>query len=69
MDVVFDTVGGETFRRAYTPLKAGGFLVPSMAFPAERSIVPPTSAKQWYFNKIKKHHRSFISLFTLPRFP
>jgi len=68
MDVVFDTVSGENFRRAYTPFNPGGFLVPSVASPAERSIVPPTSAKQWYFNKIKKHRRSFI-LFSMPRFP
>ncbi|WP_246504765.1 NADP-dependent oxidoreductase [Microvirga antarctica] len=33
MDVVFDTVGGETFKRAFPTLKAGGFLVTSVAFP------------------------------------
>ena len=35
MDVVFDTVGGETFKRAFATLKSGGFLVTSVAFPAE----------------------------------
>lgn len=33
MDVVFDTVGGETFDRAFRTLKAGGFLVTAVAFP------------------------------------
>jgi len=38
MDVVFDTVGGETFRRALKTVKQGGFLVTVVAFPddAER---------------------------------
>ncbi|MPQ57917.1 NADP-dependent oxidoreductase [Duganella sp. FT27W] len=35
MDVVFDTVGGETFQRAFATLKPGGFLVTSVAFPAD----------------------------------
>lgn len=33
MDVVFDTVGGDTFKRAFGTLKKGGFLVTSVAFP------------------------------------
>ena len=33
MDVVFDTVGGDTFERAFQTLKHGGFLVTSVAFP------------------------------------
>lgn len=35
MDVVFDTVGGETFQRAFATLKPGCFLVTSVAFPAD----------------------------------
>ncbi len=35
MDVVFDTVGGDTFKRAFTVLKEGGFLVTAVAFPTE----------------------------------
>ena len=35
MDVVFDTVGGDTFKRAFTACKPGGFLVTAVAFPAE----------------------------------
>ena len=35
MDVVFDTVGGDTFERAFQTLKKGGFLVTSVAFPDE----------------------------------
>jgi NADPH:quinone reductase-like Zn-dependent oxidoreductase len=35
MDVVFDTVGGDTFERAHRTLKKGGFLVTSVAFPNE----------------------------------
>jgi hypothetical protein len=27
---------------------------------APGAIEPPTSAKQWYFNKTEKHNRSFI---------
>jgi NADPH:quinone reductase-like Zn-dependent oxidoreductase len=33
MDVVFDTVGGETFQRAFATLKRGGFMVTVVAFP------------------------------------
>lgn len=33
MDVVFDTVGDETFLRSHTCIKRGGFLVTSVAFP------------------------------------
>lgn len=35
MDVVFDTVGGDTFQRAFATLKQGGFLVTSVGFPSE----------------------------------
>ncbi len=34
-DVVFDTVGGDTFEKAHRTLKRGGFLVTSVAFPNE----------------------------------
>ena len=37
MDVVFDTVGGDTFQRAFITLKKGGFLVTSVAFPKDES--------------------------------
>ena len=33
IDVVFDTVGGETFQRAFQTLKRGGFMVTVVAFP------------------------------------
>lgn len=33
MDVVFDTVGGDTFQRAFQTLKKGGFMVTVVAFP------------------------------------
>lgn len=33
MDVVFDTVGGDTFQRAFRTLKTGGFMVTVVAFP------------------------------------
>lgn len=35
VDVVFDTVGGDTFERTFQTLKKGGFLVTSVAFPTE----------------------------------
>ena len=35
MDVVFDTVGGDTFERAFQTLRKGGFLVTSVAFPKD----------------------------------
>jgi NADPH:quinone reductase-like Zn-dependent oxidoreductase len=35
VDVVFDTVGGDTFERAFQTLKKGGFLVTSVEFPSE----------------------------------
>ncbi len=37
MDVVFDTVGGDTFQRALRTLKRGGFLVTSVAFPQDEA--------------------------------
>ncbi|WP_132536691.1 NADP-dependent oxidoreductase [Rhizobium sp. PP-F2F-G48] len=37
MDVVFDTVGGETFERAFSTLKKGGFLVTAVAFPKDEA--------------------------------
>lgn len=37
IDVVFDTVGGETFDKAFLPLKKGGFLVTAVAFPADEA--------------------------------
>lgn len=45
MDVVLDTVGGETFQRAFKTLKTGGFMVTVVAFPngeAERHNVGAT---------------------------
>ena len=33
MDVVFDTVGGDTFQRAFQTLRKGGFLTTATAFP------------------------------------
>jgi NADPH:quinone reductase-like Zn-dependent oxidoreductase len=35
VDVVFDTVGGDTFERAFQTLKKGGFLVTAVQFPSE----------------------------------
>lgn len=37
MDVVFDTVGGDTFARAFHVLKKGGFLVTAVAFPKDEA--------------------------------
>ncbi|MUZ74281.1 zinc-binding dehydrogenase [Agrobacterium vitis] len=37
MDVVFDTVGGDTFERAFLTLKKGGFLVTAVAFPKDEA--------------------------------
>jgi NADPH:quinone reductase-like Zn-dependent oxidoreductase len=34
VDVVFDTVGGDTFERAFQTLKPGGFLVTAVQFPS-----------------------------------
>lgn len=33
LDVVFDTVGGDTFQRAFAVVKPGGFLVTAVGFP------------------------------------
>lgn len=35
VDVVFDTVGGETYQQAFTTLKAGGYFVTAVEFPSE----------------------------------
>ena len=35
MDVVFDTVGGDTFVRAFKALRRGGFMVTVVAFPQD----------------------------------
>lgn len=37
MDVVFDTVGGDTFERAFQTVKTGGFVVTSVAFPTDEA--------------------------------
>ncbi len=37
MDVVFDTVGGDTFQKAFRTLKKGGCLVTSVAFPKDEA--------------------------------
>lgn len=37
MDVVFDTVGGDTFDRAFPTLRTGGFLVTAVAFPKDEA--------------------------------
>ena len=37
MDIVFDTVGGDTFQQAFGTLKKGGFLVTSVAFPKDEA--------------------------------
>ena len=37
VNVVFDTVGGDTFEKAFQTLKTGGFLVTSVAFPADEA--------------------------------
>ena len=39
VDVVFDTVGGDTLERAFQTLKKGGFLVSSGATPSEEKAV------------------------------
>jgi NADPH:quinone reductase-like Zn-dependent oxidoreductase len=38
LDVVFDTVGGETFERAFQTLKPGGFLVTAVQFPSAEKV-------------------------------
>jgi len=37
MDVVFDTVGGDIFQRAFATLKKGGFMVTAVAFPQDEA--------------------------------
>lgn len=37
MDVVFDTVGGDTFDRAFLTLNKGGFMVTAVAFPQDEA--------------------------------
>ena len=37
VDVVFDTVGADTFQRAFRSLKKGGFLVTAVAFPGDEA--------------------------------
>jgi NADPH:quinone reductase-like Zn-dependent oxidoreductase len=37
MDVVFDTVGGDTFERAFLTVSKGGFVVTSVAFPTDEA--------------------------------
>jgi NADPH:quinone reductase-like Zn-dependent oxidoreductase len=34
---VFDTVGGETFQRAFQTLRKGGFMVTAAAFPSDEA--------------------------------
>ncbi len=37
MDVVFDTVGGDIFQRAFATLKKGGFMATAVAFPQDEA--------------------------------
>ncbi len=37
MDVVFDTVGGDTFQRAYSVLRAGGAMITAVEFPQDEA--------------------------------
>lgn len=37
MDVVFDTVGGDIFQRAFATLRKGGFMVTAVAFPQDEA--------------------------------
>lgn len=37
MDVVFDTVGGDIFQRAFATVKKGGFMVTAVAFPQDEA--------------------------------
>ena len=37
VDVVFDTMGGETFQRAFQTLRKGGFMVTVVAFPSDEA--------------------------------
>lgn len=37
MDIVFDTVGGDTFQRGFKSLKPGGFMVTIVAFPGDEA--------------------------------
>ncbi len=37
VDIVFDTMGGETFQRAFKTLKKGGFMVTVVAFPNDEA--------------------------------
>lgn len=38
MDVVFDTVGGDTFGRAFQTVRKGGFVVTAVAFPKDEAL-------------------------------
>lgn len=38
VDVVFDTVGGETYQQAFRTLKPGGYLVTAVDFPSEEQV-------------------------------
>lgn len=46
MDVVFDTVGGDTFERAFLTLKNGGFLVTAVAFPKDEATKYGVNARR-----------------------
>lgn len=37
MDVVFDTVGGDVFQRAFAAIRTGGFMVTAVAFPQDEA--------------------------------
>lgn len=48
MDVVFDTVGGDTFDRAFKTLGKGGFLVTAVAFPKDEAATHGVGAARVY---------------------
>ena len=62
VDVVFDTIGGETFQRAFATLKRGGYMVTVVAFPdgeaerygveVARSFTVPSAADLGWIAKL-----------------
>jgi NADPH:quinone reductase-like Zn-dependent oxidoreductase len=58
MDVVFDTVGGETFDRAFLTLKKGGFLVTAVAFPKDEASTFGVGVGRVYCKPNAEQHAS-----------
>ena len=60
MDVVLDTVGGETFQRAFQTLKKRGFMVTVVAFPGGEAEHSSAAMDRHLFRLVESRHNKAL---------